>query len=204
MPTLISDGILLVFILEDWQIDFHMAFWLPAASAMVCTPGAPRSIGLWWHWWGSWHWTSVTLKPMIQWRWRCLGWCSPWVSSHLATVPATLWYPVLVMVWHPDEYAEAPPHIHQHSGAFLPVGLSWLWNLNSSNAGRWEWQCPGPQATVYCLVMAWAFNHWLYYRLNALALSRACLPNQLMAPDSVNMVSCVSPKLSPSPRDCLL
>ena len=35
MPTLVSNGILLVFTFEDWQIDFHMASWLPAASAMI-------------------------------------------------------------------------------------------------------------------------------------------------------------------------
>ena len=40
-------------------------------------------------------------------------------------------------------------------------------------------------------------------QLTGLALSWACLPTQLLAPDSVNMVSLILPKLSPYPRDSL-
>ena len=38
---MIGDGILLVFILADGQIDFHVTPRLPAASAMVLMPGVP-------------------------------------------------------------------------------------------------------------------------------------------------------------------
>ena len=41
MPTVISYGILCFLILEDWQMDFHMASWLPMVLAMVHMPGAP-------------------------------------------------------------------------------------------------------------------------------------------------------------------
>ena len=44
---------------------------------------------------------------------------------------------------------------------------------------------------------------WPSCRLNALALNWACLPTQLMPPDIKNEVSHASPKLSPSPKDCL-
>ena len=80
---------------------------------------------------------------------------------------------------------------------------SLLWNMNSSVTGRWEWGHPGPLAMMHCSVIAWAINCWLSCRLNGLALSWVCLATQLLAPDSVNMVSLVSPKFRPSPRDHL-
>ena len=46
MPTLICDGVLCVFILEDWQVDFHMASRLPVALTMVCMPGASDLLDL--------------------------------------------------------------------------------------------------------------------------------------------------------------
>ena len=60
-------------------------------------------------------------------------------------------------------------------------GPSWLQNLNGSNAGRCERGCPGPLVSTHHSVMAWAINHWPSHRFNALALSWACLPTQLMA-----------------------
>ena len=81
---------------------------------------------------------------------------------------------------------------------------SWLWKLNGSDAGGCEWGCPGPLALMHHSVMALAINCQPSHRLNMLALSWACLPTQLMAPNSVNMASCASPRLIPSPRDCLL
>ena len=82
-------------------------------------------------------------------------------------------------------------------------GPSWLWNLNGKNTGRQVWGHPGPLASVHHSLMACAIICWPSHRLNALALSWACLPTQFMAPDSVNMVSWASPNLRPSPRDCL-
>ena len=46
MPNLISDGIFLVLILEDWQIDLQVASMLPVVSAMVHILIAPRSPGM--------------------------------------------------------------------------------------------------------------------------------------------------------------
>ena len=51
-------------------------------------------------------------------------------------------------------------------------------------------------------VMVWTINCQPSPRVSWLVLSWSCLPTQLMAPDSVNMVSHASPKLSPSPNDC--
>ena len=55
---------------------------------------------------------------------------------------------------------------------------------------------------MHHLVIAQVINHQPSCRLTALALSGASFPTQLMAPDSVNMVSHTSIKLSPS-KDCL-
>ena len=82
-------------------------------------------------------------------------------------------------------------------------GLSWLQKLNDGNTGWCEQGCPGPLAFMHCSVMAWVINCQPSHRLITLVLSWACLPLQLMAPNSVNMASHASPKLSPSPRDCL-
>ena len=102
----------------------------------------------------------------------------------------------------PNEYASAPPSICLHSGA-SHGGLSLLEKLNGGNVGRWEWGCPGPLASMHHLVMAWVINCWSSHKLTTLVLSWAYLPTQLMAPDSMNMASHASPKLSPSPRDHL-
>ena len=144
MPTLISESAFLVLILEDWQIDFHMASWLPAVSAMMHTPGAPRYIGPWWHWWGSWQWTSVTLKPTVWWEWRCQGQCSP--QSHCLWLQFQLqcgtWSQLWCDVWRVCLGSS------MHSLALWSLsscgGPSWLQNLYGSNAGRHEWGWPGP------------------------------------------------------------
>ena len=203
MPTLLSDGILLVFIPEDWQIDFHMTPWLPAASAMVHMPGPPDlldhedtdkevdtellSFSILWSGEGEGVRVGAAHRSchICLWSWPHCGTRSwsrhdiQWVclgsSTHLLVLCSLSSY-------------ESP---------------SWLQNLNGSNAGRCEWGCPGPLASTCHLVMAWAINHQPSHRLNALVLSLACLPTQLMAPDRVNMVSCASHKQSPSPRDCL-
>ena len=118
---MISDSILHVFILEDWQIDFHMAFTLPVVSARVCMSGSSWSIGPWWNWWGSWHGTSVTLEPMTWWRWRWWRQCCPEVLSHLAMVLALLWHPPLVLVGH---LMCMPRLLHTFIGAWEPL-LQW-------------------------------------------------------------------------------
>ena len=45
-------------------------------------------------------------------------------------------------------------------------------------------------------LLAFTQAYWIGFEL-------ACLPTQLMAPDSMNMASHASPKLRPSPRDHL-
>ena len=89
-------------------------------------------------------------------------------------------------------------------GSLSPFGDSpWLQKLNGSDAGRIEQGHPGPLGSMHHLVMVWVINCQPSSRLTWLTLSWACLPTQLMAPDSVNMASHTSPKLNPS-RDCLL
>ena len=75
--TLIDDSNLSVFILKDWQIDFHVTSRLPVALGMMLMPWTSRCVGSWWYWWRGWHWASLTLKPMIWWRWRQWWWGGP-------------------------------------------------------------------------------------------------------------------------------
>ena len=203
MPTLIGDSILLVFILENGQLKFHVTSGLLVASAMVPTPGAPWSIRPWWHWGGSGHWTSITVKPAVQWRWRYQGHSSPKFSMLLAAGLALLCSMASFMVWLP---VGMPQHLPAFISTLEPL-FSWvsssLWKLNGGNVGRCEWGCPGPLASMHHLVIASVINCKPSYKLTTLALSWACLQTQLMAPDSVNVASHASPKLSPSPRDCL-
>ena len=56
---------------------FHVTPGLLVAMATVLMPEIPWPIGSWWQWGGSWHWTSITLKPMVWWMWRCWGQSSP-------------------------------------------------------------------------------------------------------------------------------
>ena len=77
VPTLTGDGIFCVLIFEDWQIDFHMVFYLPTVSALVWMPGASRPIRSGWHWWGCWCWILVPLKPMVWWGQGWWGQNSP-------------------------------------------------------------------------------------------------------------------------------
>ena len=76
-----------------------------------------------------------------------------------------------------------------------------LLKLNGVNAGGIEQGCPGPLGLMHLSVMVWVINHQPSPRFTGLALRRACLPTQQMAPDKVNEASLASPKLSPSPSD---
>ena len=67
-----------------------------------------------------------------------------------------------------------------------------------------EWGSPGPQGLMHHLAMAWMINHWPLPRLIGLVPSWDCLPTQLTPPTNVNAASLASPRLIPSPRDCLL
>ena len=66
---------------------------------------------------------------------------------------------------------------------------SWLWNLNGGDTGGIEWGHLGPLGSMHCSVMAWVINCQPSPKVTTLALSLACLPTQLMAPDSMNMAS---------------
>ena len=97
MPTLVGDSIVHVLILENWQVDFHIASRLSVAVlAMVWMPGTSSSIGPSWDHWRGWHWTVVTFKPTI---WRGQRWwggaghssCCPWPQSFCNTQPHS-WY----------------------------------------------------------------------------------------------------------------
>ena len=79
---------------------------------------------------------------------------------------------------------------------------SWLWKLNGVEVGGIKWGWPGSLGSICPSVMAWGISYQPSPRFAGLALSWACLPTQLMAPDSINVESCTSPKVSPSPNDC--
>ena len=68
----------------------------------------------------------------------------------------------------------------QHSAAarkFAGHGdKTWLWKLNSVEAGGVEWGQPGPLGLMCPSVIAWEINHWPSPWLTGLALSWTCLP----------------------------
>ena len=111
---------------------------------------------------------------------------------------------------HPESWCEVW-QVHPGSSMQLLVlgslsscrGPSWSSNLNGKRVGRWVQGHLGPLASACHLVIACAITCWPSHRLNALVLSQACFPTQLMPLDRVNVVSCALLKLSPSPKDCL-
>ena len=96
--------------------------------------------------------------------------------------------------------------LHMLLGTLEPV---FLWGLILTVKPKWQWcrqmqmgMCRSPSFNA-------SFGDGLgnqlpaFHRLNALTLSWACLPTQLMASDSINTTSHASPKLSPSLSYCL-
>ena len=95
-----------------------------------------------------------------------------------------------------------PPIIWQLLGGLLGVEMShdyknWMVLMQV----EWNEGDQGPLGSRYSLVMAWAINCQPSPRLTGLALSLACLPTQLMAPDNVIVVSHTLTNLSTSPND---
>ena len=179
-PDLISDSVFHVLILEDQQVDFIMASGLPvASSAIVWMSGISRSIRPWWHWWGSWHWTLVTLKPTIWWRWRWWGWGTPLVSSWLAAVLALLLCLASFMVWCP---MVMPGHLQPFSSSWEPYSS---WGLILVEEAKWWWCRQNQARTSGSSGFNASFSDALGNqplaspRLTALVLIWACLPTQL-------------------------
>ena len=77
------------------------------------------------------------------------------------------------------------------------------WDLNGWGVNGWECGHPGPLATIWHSVMAWAITHQPSCMVKGLAERYANLSTQVLAPVRVNMASLASPKLRPSPRDHL-
>ena len=130
VPSLVGDGILLVLNLEDGQNDFHAVSMLPAVLAMLLMPWAPWSIRPWGYWGVSWHWTSITLKPWSS-EGGSIGVGVAYSSCHCCYGPSLFVMYGLIHGVAPDEYASAPPSVHQHSGASLFMGThpdhrSWM------------------------------------------------------------------------------
>ena len=187
MPTLVGDSIFHVLILEDRQVNFHMASRIPTVLlAMVWTPGTSRSIWPCWHQRRSWCWTPVTLKShssLCPWPW---SFCNPQPHS---------WYNSL------GSCLGTSPHSTGVEGPVTWGDQSWLQKLNGANIGGMKWGCTGPLSSMHLLGMAWVINHQPSPRLTRLAFSWACLLTQQMAPDSMNEASCATPKLNPSPNN---
>ena len=196
-PTLVCDGILSILILEDWQVYLHVASSFPMGLlSMAWMPRTSWSLLHWCHWWGSWYWTSVTFKPMIWWEQRWLGWGHPYLSLSLVLIltPHSWW-----TGWG---LSLDTSHHSATAGMFAGHGdKSWLQKLNGVKVGGIEWGWLDPLGLVCPSVMAWAISCQPLPRLASLALSWAALPTQLMVTDSINVASCASPKLSPSPND---
>ena len=196
IPTsaLISDGVIHVLILEDWQVDFHMASKVPAALfAMVWKPGTSRSIRPWWHWWEVdtvfGHSQTQNLekvkvmgvgavhKSHCLWLW---SWphCNAWPCS---------WYDTLWLCLGTSNCSAAVWGLTPHRDS------SWLQDLNGGDTGKIEWGCLGLLGSMHCPVMAWAINYQPSSKLTALVLSWASLPTQLIFPDSMNMALALCP-----------
>ena len=111
-------------------------------------------------------------------------------------------------VWHHSWYPGLGPCLGTSHHAAAVGRLAghrdrpWLLKLNGVDAGGMELRCPGPPGLMCPSVMAWEINHQPSPRLTRLVLSLACLPTQLMAPDSMNLVSHTSLRLNPSPNYC--
>ena len=131
--------------LKTGRFDFYVASGLPVElSAMVWMPGTSRSIRPWWHWWGSWHRTPVSLKPMIWWGQKWWGGVAHmphylWPQSqHCCNALPHSWYDTLGLCLgtcnHSGKVGSVTPH----------GDLSWLQKLNGGDAGRIEQGCLGP------------------------------------------------------------
>ena len=87
---------------------------------------------------------------------------------------------------------------------YFSQGDSSPWeNLNGWGVVGWECRCPGPLAPIWHLVMAWAITHWPSHMGKGSVAMCADLPTHVPGTVSINAVSLTSPKLRPSPRDCL-
>ena len=201
-PTLVCDGVFCVLILEHWQVDFHMATGFPVGpSATAWTHGTSWSFNL-----------DDTDEEVNAVLWSL---SNPWSddgkgdgggAAHTSHCP-----------WPQSRsHCDAQPHSgytglgpclgtsHHATAVGRLAGCrawSWLLKLNGVNAGIMEWRHPGPLGLMHPLVMAWAINCRPSPMLTGLVMSLACLPTQLVAPNSMNMMSHTSPRLSTSPND---
>ena len=77
------------------------------------------------------------------------------------------------------------------------------WNLHGCGVDRCERGHPGPLASIWHSVMAWAMVHQPSCIVKGLVARYAGLPTQVPTPVSVNPASLTLPRLRPSPNDSL-
>ena len=196
MSALISDGIFHVLILEDWQVDFHMGSRLSVAlsaavwnlqiyqTLMTSLKKLTTNFG---H-----SWIHDLVKAKVIGVGQPIGLvtsgCSPGLVVMLDLIHGMM----------PYGYTWAPPIVQQLLGASFLTGTH-------PNCGSLMVVVQGELSMdiwvlwVQCILQwwpEWSTTGWPSPRLTALVLSWACLPTQLMAPNSVNVASCNLPKLS--------
>ena len=193
---------------HSWRLAGLSSYLLQDSAGLLTMARMSRTsqcLRHWCHWWGSWHWTSVTFESLIWWEWRWL-WLvppitlvAPGLDLGLAVVPN-------LCSWCTGCWPSLGTSHHSAAAGRFAVcrNKSWLWKLNGVDAGGMEqgWSCL--LASVCTLVLAWVINCQLLPRLTGLMLSWACLPTQLMAPDNVNVASHTSSRLNPSLNHCHL
>ena len=205
MPNLICNCVFCFLVFEDQKVNFHRASWFPMALVMVWLPGACWSIRPWWHQWRCWHWTSyhTWIHDLVMVNELGVGLPMDLIVDGCGYGHIAVPYPGHGVcdgwqIW-PGSFMSSSALWHLSSSG----DLSLQWNVKGGVISGWKWGWPGPLAMMHCSVMAGVINCQPSCRLNGLALSWACLPTQLMAPESVKMVFLTSPKLRPSPRDHL-
>ena len=163
--------------------------WMPRTSWSLC------------HWWGSWQWTTVTLKPMI---WQNGGDCDGAIHNSHCLWPLSQphWHAQPCSRWVRQGLGLGTSH-HSATNRMFPGhgDNSWLQKLNDVEAGGIKW---GIQALlVQCTLQQWlgqsdADHHpgWLAWHY----IGHVCW-SQLRVPVSINMVPHTSPKLNLSPND---
>ena len=158
MTTLISDGIRLILVLEDWEIEFHMASWLPVALAMEHIPGVPRSIDC----------DDTNEEADTE---LCHS------QTHDLVKVKVLGFSFLFMVWC---LMSTPRVLHAFIGSQEPLfwwGLVLMQNLSSNNTGGSEWDVQVPYLQHFIWLMVWIINCQPFHSLNALVLRwPACKP----------------------------
>ena len=118
-----------------------------------------------------------------------------------------------ISLWSPQHWSQSRPLCGlqgngQWSKLAFPECSFWgesseWWNWNGWAVNGWEHGPPGPLASIWPSVMAWAIAHLPSCMVKESAAGYADLPTQVPAPVSVDTTSLASPKLRPFCKDCL-